>query len=215
MISVLIPIYNGIEFIEESVGSVLEQTFTDWELLIGVNGHPENSETYQLAKKYEQTNKIRVFDFYNINGKSNTLNELIKYCNGEYVALLDVDDIWTSEKLQIQSAHLYSYDVIGSNCVYFGEQTGVTPPIPLNDASGHDFKNSNPIINSSAIIRKELCFWQYEGLEDYELWLRLKSQNKTFYNCSEITVKHRIHNNSAFNSTEKQEVLIKELLSQY
>jgi glycosyltransferase involved in cell wall biosynthesis len=58
MISVLIPIYNGIEFIEESVGSVLQQTFTDWELLIGVNGHPENSETYQLAKRYEQTNKI-------------------------------------------------------------------------------------------------------------------------------------------------------------
>ena len=82
MISILIPIYNGIEFIEESVSSVLNQTYEQWELLIGVNGHPQDSEVYKIAKKYEtnagQTlGKIRVFDFYNIKGKANTLNEMI------------------------------------------------------------------------------------------------------------------------------------------
>jgi len=43
MISILMPIYNGIEFIEESVSSILNQTYDQWELIIGVNGHPENS----------------------------------------------------------------------------------------------------------------------------------------------------------------------------
>ena len=67
MISILIPIYNGIEFIEESVSSILSQTFTEWELLIGVNGHPEDSPVFKKAKEYEATNnKIRVFDFYNM-----------------------------------------------------------------------------------------------------------------------------------------------------
>ena len=67
MISILIPIYNGVEFIDESVMSVINQTYTEWELLIGINGHPENSSVFITAKEYEnKSNKIRVFDFFNI-----------------------------------------------------------------------------------------------------------------------------------------------------
>ena len=51
MISILIPIYNGIEYINESVSSVLSQTYDKWELLIGINGHPPNSYVYQTATK--------------------------------------------------------------------------------------------------------------------------------------------------------------------
>jgi glycosyltransferase involved in cell wall biosynthesis len=198
------PIYNGIEFINESVSSILEQTYDKWELLIGINGHPENSEIYQVAKTFEDKNKdlckIRVFDFYNIKGKSNTLNELIKYCKYDYIALLDVDDIWKPEKLEIQSFWLNDYDVIGSNCVWFGDRPGIVPSIPQYDFSNYNFANVNPIINSSVIIRKELCYWNENGIEDYDLWLRLRKQNKRFYNCPQILVKHRIHNTSAFNA---------------
>jgi translation initiation factor IF-2 len=65
-----------------------------------------------------------------------------------------------------------------------------------------DFFRINPIINSSCIIRKELCYWNHEwtGVEDYDLWLKLRKQEKTFYNCSELLVKHRIHKTSAFNA---------------
>lgn len=203
MISILIPIYNGIEFIEESVSSVLNQTYDKWELLIGVNGHPENSVVYLTAKEYQKkSEKIRVFDFYNIKGKSNTLNEMIKYCNYNYVAILDVDDIWHPEKLKAQSYQLENYDVIGSNCIWFGDRDGIVPPIPVGDISDYDFSLVNPIINSSSITRKELCFWDnlWEGVEDYNLWLSLRNQNKKFYNFKEILVKHRIHNESAFNA---------------
>ena len=90
MISILIPIYNGIEFIEESVSSVLNQTYDKWELLIGINGHPQDSEVYKIAKEYESKagyplGKIRVIDFYTIKGKSNTLNEMISFCKYNYV----------------------------------------------------------------------------------------------------------------------------------
>ena len=53
MISILIPIYNGIEYINESVTSVLDQSYENWELIIGVNGHEGNSSVYQIAKDYE------------------------------------------------------------------------------------------------------------------------------------------------------------------
>ena len=204
MISILMPIYNGVEFINESVYSVLEQTYTQWELLIGINGHPKNSEVYKIAKQFEQkSNKIKVFDFYEIKGKSNTLNEMIKHCSYDYVAILDVDDIWHKQKLEVQT-HFFinNYDVIGSNCIWFGDREDIIPQIPIGDISNYDFKKVNPVINSSSIIKKELCYWnpEYDGVEDYELWLKLRKSGKQFYNCQEILVKHRIHNTSAFNS---------------
>ena len=212
MISIVMPIYNGIEFIDESVGSVLHQTYPNWELLIGINGHPDNSEVYQIAKQYE-SDKIRVFD-YRINGKSNTLNELIHHCKYDYIALLDVDDIWHDEKLSVQSQLLNHYDVIGTKCIWFGDRAGVIPDIPVGDISKFNFSIVNPIINSSTLIRKELCYWNtnWDGVEDYDLWLRLRKQNKKFYNFKEILVKHRIHSSSAFNANGNNDNKVDNLL---
>lgn len=219
MISVLMPIYNGIEFINESVSSVLEQTYTQWELLIAINGHPENSEVYKMAKEFEKkSNKIRVFDFYEIKGKSNTLNDMIKHCSYDFVAILDVDDIWYPQKLEIQTQFFSNnYDVIGSNCVWFGDREGIIPPIPIGDISNFNFNSVNPIINSSSIIKKELCYWnnKYDGVEDYDLWLKLRKAGKKFYNCQEILVKHRIHNTSSFNSNGKNNSKAEELRNLY
>lgn len=210
------PIYNGVEFINESVPSILEQTYDKWELLIGINGHPENSEVYQIAKQFEKkSSKIRVLDFPHIKGKANTLNEMIKHCNYDYIALLDVDDIWYPQKLLIQSTWLNKYDVIGTNCVWFGNREGVVPPIPQYDFSNYNFANVNPLINSSVIVRKELCNWVENGLEDYDLWIRLRLKNKKFYNCSPVLVKHRIHNASAFNAGGKNNRSVPELLNLY
>ena len=203
MISILMPIYNGIEFIEDSVSSILSQTYKEWELLIAINGHPENSDVYKIAKEYEKrSGNIHVYDFYQIKGKSNTLNEMIPYCNYNYIALLDVDDIWHDEKLQTQSQLLNHFDVIGTKCVYFGDMNDIVPDIPVGDISNFNFASVNPIINSSSIIRKDLCQWNrnWDGIEDYDLWLKLRNQNKRFFNFKDILVKHRIHNNSAFNA---------------
>lgn len=205
MISILLPIYNGIEFIDECLNSILKQTFGEWELLIGINGHPLHSDVFLKAKTFE-SEKIKVFDFdlNLVKGKSETLNELVKYCTFHYIALIDVDDIWHPLKLekQVSIIRLNKYDVIGTNCVYFGDRNG-SPNIPLEDFNlNFDFHLSNPIINPSAIIKKELCFWRNDlfGIEDYDLWLRLKKQGKLFYNCKEVLVKHRIHTSSSFNS---------------
>ena len=216
MISVLIPIYNGIEFIEESVSSVLEQTFEEWELIIGINGHPKDSDVYLIAKEYEKRSvKIRVFDFFTIKGKSDVLNEMIQYCHYDYVAILDVDDIWHKDKLKIQSEYIGNYDVIGSRCIYFGDKEGTVPYIPTGDISNFDFLRVNPVINSSTLIRKSICFWdkKYDGVEDYDLWLKLWRAGKKFYNCSQILIKHRIHKTSAFNNNNGS--LVPALLQKY
>ena len=217
------PIYNGVEFINQSIPSVVKQNYKDWELLIGINGHPENSNTYQQVIRYIENecigykNKIRIFDFYTIKGKANTLNEMIKYCLYNYISILDVDDIWSPEKLKIQAYFLEKFDVIGSLCKYLiNNKISNGPLLPIADISKFNFFKVNPIINSSVIIKKELAYWNpmWEGIEDYELWLKLKKQNKKFYNCPITLVLHRLHDNSAFNAKGNQN-LVANLLKYY
>ena len=101
MITILLPIYNGIEFIDECVSSIHFQTYKDWELIIGINGHPKESEIYKIAKEYEEKDsRIKVLDLYEIKGKSNALNEMIKYCQYDWISLIDVDDNWLFNKLE-------------------------------------------------------------------------------------------------------------------
>ena len=216
MISILIPVYNGIEYIDESVSCVISQTYDKWELIIGINGHIQNSPVFQQAKQYE-SDKIKVIDMYTIKGKSAALNEMVKHCSYDYVAILDIDDIWHPEKLRVQIQYLQSYDVIGSNCIWFGDMNDIIPQIPQLDISEFNFKQVNPIINSSSIIRKDLCWWDediHSGVEDYDLWIRLRLLRCKFYNCPEILVKHRIHQTSAFNSKGNHNA-VPELLAKY
>lgn len=217
MISILLPIYNGIEFIDESVSSILNQTYKDWELLIGINGHIPNSNVYKTAKQYELKDKrIKVFDFHEIKGKVNTLYKLLNYTKYNWISLIDVDDIWLPNKLKRQLRYMNDeYDVIGTNTHYFGESNNV-PVLPYYDISAFNFTYYNPIINSSVLLKKELCSWNvnYEGFEDYELWLRLWKNKKTFYNLPDILVRHRIHNSSSFN-TQNYEQRIEQLKQQY
>jgi glycosyltransferase involved in cell wall biosynthesis len=219
MISILIPVYNGIEFLQESLGSVLQQDYYEWEVIIAVNGYERNSKTYQEAKSYvdkivDCNNSIRVLDFHFAKGKAVTLNNMLDHCNGDYVAILDVDDIWLPEKLGVQSTLMGIYDIIGTKCVYFGDIEGVIPAIPVGDIQSYNFTQSNPVINSSALIRKELCCWEENGIEDYDLWLKLWKRGKSFYNIDTVLVKHRIHQQSAFNS-KGNHLKVSDLLKKY
>jgi len=192
------PIYNGIKYIDDSVRSVMAQKYKKWELIIGINGHYDQSGVYKMAKLYENE-KIKVVDLHPIKGKSNALNEMLKMAKYDHIAILDVDDIWLEDKLETQIPFIKKYDVVGTKCVYFQEKNG-EPAIPIGDITSFDFKQFNPIINSSVIVKKNLCCWDENGIEDYTLWLKLKIEGKTFYNCPEIMVKHRIHSESAFNA---------------
>ena len=208
------PIYNGIEFIDESVTSIKKQTFKEWELIIGINGHQPGSDVYKKAKKYENE-QIKVIELHPIKGKSDALNAMLEHCENNWIALLDVDDIWKPTKLESQLKFMKEYDVIGTKCQYFGDST-VVPNIPVGYISNFDFFKVNPIINSSCLVKKELCWWDKEwwGIEDYDLWLRLRKQKMRFYNVETIEVLHRIHKQSAFNAQGNNNS-VKNLLNQY
>lgn len=217
-VSIIIPIYNGIEYFENSLISVYNQNYCNYEVIVAINGHPINSDVYKRAveevKVLSRIKNIKlpittvVVDMGILKGrKSEALNRALEYCSGDYICMLDVDDVWIYNKLKFQVDLIGNYDVIGTKCEYFGNATGC-PYIPIGDISNFDFTRLNPIINSSFMVKKSIfengIKWNEDnlyGLEDYEFWLdcRYIYQFK-IYNIDEILVLHRIHNNSAFNN---------------
>lgn len=220
-ISVLIRLYNGVEYLPDSLQSVLDQTYTDWELLIGVNGHGaegnEGNDTYRIAKKTidtlckpDQLAKIRLINYPDVKGGAEAMNALAGDAKGAWVAILDVDDIWHPQKLQqqtlVRSTHLVNMpDVIGTKCQYFGAMSG-SPDIPTGFIDISQFKKMNPMINSSILMKKELlhCTDNF-NLDDYDLWCRLILQDKVFYNLESVLTYHRISPNSHYNASKKQD----------
>ena len=61
-VSILIPLYNGVEFLNEAIISIRNQTYQNWEVIIGINGHPKSSDVYFQAKLHE--NKKIIYQFF-------------------------------------------------------------------------------------------------------------------------------------------------------
>ncbi len=222
-VSILTPLYNGVEFLEECAMSVCLQRcesetvrFT-WEWWIGVNGHGITGGDVLIAaeevKRKCSTNigdcKIYVINLPEVKGKVEALNALVQNSLGEWIAILDCDDTWERNKLLFQRATIdkVRVDVIGARCNYFGELKRPGPEIPIGFVPEESFWKWNPMINSSVLIRRELAHWEDRyGLEDYDLWLRLVKKGAVFFNVPYYLVNHRLHAGSAFNGKGKQDM---------
>lgn len=197
-VTILTPLFNGIEYFEECYNSVINQTETSWKWIIGINGHEKDSIKLNISDP-----RISI-TYYETKGKVNTLNEMMKYVDTEYICLLDVDDVWFPNKLEVQMSILKKYsfiDVLSSGCQYIGELNHI-PSIPSGVITLETLFNINPMINSSIIMKKEYGFWiNRYNLEDYDLWFRLVLENKLLVSIPEPLIYHRIHSASAFNNS--------------
>ena len=202
-VTILTPLFNGIEYFEECYNSVIQQTEESWLWIIGVNGHgDENNSIYKMLKQKSDP-RILVKNYDTV-GKVDTLNEMMKDVSTDYICLLDVDDMWFPNKLEIQKKILNEYqfvDVLSTNCQYIGELNHV-PSLPFGVVTLDMLFNINPIVNSSIIMKKELGYWINRfNLEDYDLWFRLVLKNRVLVTIQEPFIFHRIHSNSAFNNS--------------
>jgi glycosyltransferase involved in cell wall biosynthesis len=207
MISILLATYNGDKHIRSSIDSVLSQDYIDFEILIGLNGSGE--KTKNIIREYNDS-RIRIFDFGEDKGKGKTLNKLLKESHHEYLCIQDDDDVWMTSKLSKQIVYIEEFDVIGSRIQYIDEY-GNFQGVPRIFTSNQEIVNlsmsgNNQIANTSALFNKskvvEVGGWRedIDGIEDYDLWLRMMRKGCVFFNHPEILVSHRIHQNSNFNT---------------
>jgi len=215
-VSILMPIYNGIEFLQESLPSVRRQTHKDWELLIGVNGHDDPQPIVDIAENLRMGDeRVRIF-VQTTKGKSDSLNDLMRHVTSDWVALLDVDDLWDITKLEEQTAAIRpDMAVVGTLCRYFGDLAG-SPNIPTGYIDPAVLKTVNPIINSSSLTRKQYCRWTNKyDVEDYELWMRICLAGGKLFNLPKILVSHRIHRDSAFNGKQQDVEGLRQMYVKY
>lgn len=182
-VSVIIPTYNNAGYISDAIDSVLTQTYDDYEIIVIDDGSTD--DTKKVLEKYNS--KIRYF--YQANkGISAARNRGMAEAKGEYIALLDSDDIWFPEKIAMQVETLERNKQIGlvgsllKVVDRYGNSLGTTKP---KKSPGNSFENG--LIDgcpapSSFVIRRE-CFDVIglfdEGLEmfeDLDLYLRISKK---------------------------------------
>ncbi len=204
MISILLAIHNEENYLKDAIDSVLNQSFKDFELLIGLNASTDSSK--EIICSYND-DRINLFE-YKEKGRAKTLNKLLKETKGDKICIQDGDDIWLSNKLQEQIKVMV--EVVGSKIFYvneLGEITG-SPTLFLKHQDIVDYSKNgiNQIANTSAMFNKKDAIdvggWNedLDGIEDYDFWLKLIKKGCTFENINEELVHHRIHENSNFNT---------------
>jgi glycosyltransferase involved in cell wall biosynthesis len=214
-ISVIIRLYNGIEYLNETIDSVINQEYTNWELIIGVNGHgADGGNVFKQAQTIIASKndiRLQVKNYPDVKGGAQALNALAADSKHEWVAILDADDTWDPLKLSCQvniiNTVLAIPEIIGTHCEYFGERRG-GPNLPSGLIDNKVFREYNPIINSSVLIKKNLIEFtdKFYGLDDYDQWCRLSLEGKVFYNIGKSLTNHRVYSNSQYNASNKQDV---------
>ncbi len=169
-VSVIMPVYNGARFINQTIESVLNQTFTDFELLIIDDGSIDN--TLEIANQYALGDRrIQVFSHPN-QGVSVTRNRGIKSTKGKLIAFLDADDIWSPDKLAAHIKHFQAHPnlAVSFSRVEFisidGSRTGQVSTSRLFHLQPEDFLYENPTTTMSNPIARAEVFAEVGGFAE-------------------------------------------------
>lgn len=101
LVSVIIPSYNSTKFIQQAIESVINQTYSNWEMIVVDDCSKDNS--VKIIEEYqEKDNRIKLIEFKVNQGPARARNRAIKEARGRYIAFLDSDDIWLPNKLEKQ-----------------------------------------------------------------------------------------------------------------
>lgn len=214
-ISVIIPTYNRAWVLAKAIDSVLAQTFAPREIIVVDDGSTD--ETRELLAAYGE--RLRVFNQTN-KGVSAARNLGIRHSRGEYIALLDSDDLWEPEKLACQAAFFTSHPramICQTEEIWIRKGRRVNPMQKHQKLSGMIFEPSlhRCLVSPSAVMMKKKIF-DVKGMfnedfpvcEDYDLWLRISVDMPVYLIEKPLTVKYGGHDDqlSASHSQDRYRI---------
>lgn len=219
-ISVIVAAYNAENYIEESIKSLLKQSYHDYEVIFIDDGSTDH--TGQLIKKHVN----RHTNFHLLENKTNaglaiSRNRGLLKAKGEYIAIHDADDVSLPDRFLIQNKFLddnKDITVVGSTAIKInekGEMIGyLSYPPETTEQSIWALKNwkLNPIIDPSSMYRlgiiKEFggynISYEYRLISDLDLWCRLLMGRINIHNIQHPLVKYRLNFNGLTISQEKE-----------
>ena len=202
-ISVLMPVYNGEQFLDKSIKSVLDQTFNNFEYIIINDGSTDDS--LKIIESYEDS-RIKIINFSKNMGITAALNNGLNIAKGDYIARQDQDDISHPDRFMLQVEYLENNDVdlVDANFIFIDE----------NDKYIQDYEKRyfNPdetlshlffyeMVHAS-IMCKRLIFTKYNiqyrkrPTEDYDLFIRLAKAGMRAGRLDQKLIKQRKHPSS-------------------
>lgn len=210
LVSINMAAYNAARFLPTTIESVLQQTYTNWELIIIDDGSTD--KTFEILRSFSDP-RIKVITHEENKGVVETRNNALKHSSGTYIAILDSDDIWKDkEKLTKQVEYMEAHPecaIVGTFIELIDEKEKKigSDSYELTDQRIREcILRQNQFAHSSILIRKEAIeagYLAYNPAEDFELILRIgekwKLANLPFY-----TTEYRIHSSGISKKGKKE-----------
>lgn len=203
-VSVIMPVYNAARFLKESVESVLSQTYADFEFILIDDCSTDNS--YTILSEYAQSDsRIRLYKNEENKGVSYTRNFGVSKACGDYVALIDSDDIWSSDKLEKQLALISRFP--DTDLCYTGsafiDTNSVMSDFVFRVPESVDYKKllkQNVASCSSVLIKKEWLIkypMAHDNMhEDFAVWLSVLRDGGVARGVDQPLLIYRVLSNS-------------------
>ena len=199
-LTVFIPVYNASPWIQESIESVLAQTYRDFELLVIDDGSTDDTADKVRAI---QDSRIRLELNGTNRGIAATRNRALELTSSTWLACLDADDLAVPRRLEIQMAYLTKHPntvVLGGLGDYFGDMVGRANYPVGADAVRNRLPFDNPFMQNTVVLN---ATWLKErGIrynaeaqycEDFDLWAQVAESGGLMLNLPEVLVQYRIH----------------------
>lgn len=205
LISVIIPVYNREKFIKESMISVINQTYKNFELIIYNDGSTDKTdESIKKVCKLYPSYKIKYINSPNNKGPSFARNRGVEIANGEYIAFLDSDDLWLKNKLSTQIKYMIdnNWQICQTEEIWIRNGKRVNPQQKHKKHSGYIFDKALKlcIVSPSAVMMKKYIFYEFGGFdetlpacEDYDLWLKISSKYPIYLIEKKLVIKRGGH----------------------
>jgi glycosyltransferase involved in cell wall biosynthesis len=197
LVSIVLPTYNRRPFLEQAIESVVNQTFTKWELLVVDDG--SDDESWEVVRKF-QDRRIH-YIFQRNQGVSRARNTGIQLSRFPWICFLDSDDSWEPTKLHRQIEVLKchpQYRVIYTDETWIRNGRRVNPKKIHRKYHGWIYHRCLPlcIISPSSVLMERSIFQRigpfdvdFPVCEDYEMWLRISSRYPIFFLQEPLIVK--------------------------
>ncbi len=198
-VTVIVPCYNHAHFLPDAIHSILGQTFVDWEAIIVDDGSTDN--TQEVAAQFTDP-RIR-YIYQENRGLSAARNTGLRNARGEFIALLDADDMWEPEFLEISVRMLETNrNIAATYCGFrYMDSNGnmlpisvcrVVPPDRFRDEllKGSWLSSCSVVVRASVYQEVGLFDESLSACEDYDMWLRISAKHQ-FVGIPEVLLRYR------------------------